>query len=174
MIIGDTVSVEGATYVVKLRPDLTCNPFIGEFVGIDAGSDRVVGVISSTVNRVKEELLPYMDSEKIPKFLPYVEDYSEKLLIVQGLGILCPEGGKQGAVPAVGLKASVSTMEDPDVLQFHRIGEEFSAGYIFKLRDRLDPQVGVVIIDRLTQVLPEEMGANLKAAKRLLEGGGFQ
>jgi hypothetical protein len=176
LVIGDIVSVEKDKFVVKIRSDLQLKPSPGDFVGIVLdGGTKVVGVVSGMVHRVKEELLPYMDSEKVPKFLPYVEDYSDNLLIVTGLGILEVDGTSElGRVVPVPLKSAVLPLEDQEVLNFHDQDGTFSAGYLFRHRDDLPPSVGVCILERLEGLLPEEVGDNLKAAKRFLEGGGFR
>ena len=173
--LGDIVSVERARLIVKLRPDIDTRPALGDFVGIRVNEDtRMVGVVSGVVNRVKEELLPYMDSEKIPKYLPYVEDYSENLVVVTGLGTLSSGGPEYNEAVAVPLKAPVARLADEDIQEFHSKDGEFSAGYLFRHREEIGPQVGLRILERLEVLLPPEVGENIKAAKRFYEGGGFQ
>jgi len=173
--LGDIVSVERTVLIVKLRPDTGTRPLLGDFVGIQLdGEKRMVGVVSGVVNRVKEELLPYMDSEKIPKFLPYVEDYAENLVVVTGLGTLDENGPDYNEAAPVSLKAAVEKLEDEDILKFHNDGDSYGAGYLFRHREEISPQVGLRILDKLSKVMPGEAAENIKAARRFYEGGGFR
>ena len=172
--LGDIVSVERARLIVKLRPDIDMRPALGDFVGIELQEGRrLVGVISGVVNRVREELLPYMDSEKLPKFLPYIEDYSENLVVVTGLGTLSSEGPDYNEAVPVPLKAPVEKLVDEDIRSFPNKEGVYNAGYLFRHKEEIAPPVGLRILEKLETLLPEEMGDNIKAGKRFFEGGGF-
>ncbi len=173
--LGDIVSVERERLIVKLRPDIGSRPGMGDFVGIRLGDGkRLVGVVSGVVNRVKEELLPYMDAEKVPKFLPYVEDYAENLVVITGLGTIGDSGPNYTEAVPVPLKAPVNILADEDVRAFHHKNGVYSAGYLFRHKEEIGPAVGIRILEKLEKLLPEEMGANITAAKRFYEGGGFK
>jgi hypothetical protein len=173
--LGDIVSVERARLIVKLRPDIEMRPALGDFVGIQLdGGRRLVGVVSGVVNRVKEELLPYMDSEKIPKFLPYVEDYAENLVVVTGLGTLSEKGPDYIEAVPVPLKAPVEKLGDEDIRSFHNKEGVYGAGYLFRHKEEISPPVGLRILEKLETLLPEEVEENIKAGKRFYEGGGFR
>jgi hypothetical protein len=173
--LGDIVSVERAKLIVKLRPDVKLRPALGDFVGIELGGGRkMVGVVSGVVNRIKEELLPYMDSEKLPKFLPYVDDYSENLVVVTGLGTLSGDGPDYNEAVPVPLKAAVDRLDDEGLKDFHYKDGAYGAGYLFRNREEIGAQVGLRILDRLESVLPAGEAGNIKAARRFYQGGGFR
>ena len=180
MIIGDVISVEMGKYVVKVRSDNNVRVPLGEFVGVRLeGGTTAVGVVSGTLNRVKDELLPYMDSQHLPKYLPYVDDYSENHLIVTPLGTMEGKGGgkcvsRQLAFAPVSLKSTVETLKDEETLEFHTVGGTYRASYLYRLRSELDPQTIIVMVERLAKILPSEVGPELRAIKRLYEGGGLE
>lgn len=176
MIIGDVISVEKGRYIVKVRSDNNVRVPFGEFVGVrlDVGN-IAVGVVSGTLNRVKDELLPYMDSQKLPKYLPYIEDYSENHLIVTPLGTMDSKGSSQQmAYAPVSLKSTVETLNDEETRTFHKVGGAYKASYLYRLRLEIDPQTVIVMIEHLAKVLPAEVGPELRAIKRLYEGGGLE
>jgi hypothetical protein len=176
MIIGDVISVEKGRYIVKVRSDNNVRVPFGEFVGVRLdGGATAVGVVSGTMNRVKDELLPYMDSQKLPKYLPYVEDYSENHLIVTPLGWLDGKGATQQlAYAPVSLKSTVETLKDEETRAFHHVNGCYRASYLYRLRLELDQQTVILMVERLGKVLPPEVGPELRAIKRLYEGGGLE
>ena len=180
MIIGDVISVEKGRYVVKVRSDNDVRVPFGEFVGVRLeGGTTAVGVVSGTLNRVKDELLPYMDSQHLPKYLPYVDDYSENHLIVTPLGIMDGTGdgkwvSRQLAYAPVSLKSTVETLKDEETKAFHKVSGAYRASYLYRLRSELDPQTVIVMVEHLAKVLPPEVGPELRAIKRLYEGGGLE
>jgi hypothetical protein len=176
MIIGDVIAIERGSFVVKVRSDSPVQVPAGEFVGIRlADGTLVVGTVAGLINKVKDELLPYMGSQELPKLLPYVEDYCQNHIIVTGLGTIGPKGeAAHNMFAPVPLKSAVETLDDKVIASFHRLSGAYSAGYLFRLKDQISPETAVNMLSTLERVLPSEARTDLKAARRFFEDGGFQ
>lgn len=171
--IGDIVSVEYEKLIVKLRPDIKSKPVLGEFVGIDFNEVKIIGVISGVVNKIKEELLPYMDQEKVPKFLPYIEDYSENMVLITTLGSVSSEGPNYNCSLIASLKSPVERLSKEKIREFHNEQGRFNASYMFRKRNEISPAISMQILSTLENLLPESSDS-IKSAKRFYENGGFK
>jgi len=74
MVIGDIIRVENAnTYLVKIPPDAQ-KERIGRMVKIEKTDETIVGVIKNITHTIREELIPYIEHDKQPKYAPFNED----------------------------------------------------------------------------------------------------
>src|SRR4030066_2438913 len=94
MVIGDIIRVEDAnTYLVKIPPDAQ-KECIGRMVKIEKADETIVGVIKNITHTIREELIPYIEPDKQPKYAPFNEDFRNSYYIVYGLGVMSGESVK--------------------------------------------------------------------------------
>ena len=90
------------------------------------------------------------------------------------VAVIAPRLVRMSTQTPFDLSEPVDTLDDDGIRNFHRKDGAFGAGYLFRHREEIPPQVGLRILEKLELLLPEESGENIKAAKRFYEGGGFR
>ena len=157
MRLGDIIHVASAeTYTVKLGDEN--GGFAGQFVLISTSCETIIGVVTGVSHSVKEDMVGYLSQDKKIKYQPYIEDYKNSYCTVHGLGTL-PDDGVDGAVYAIDKSPHIDDPVKPaspgEIMQFHTAGGRPCAPYLHDLKDRLQSQVILKMIDEIRDAVPE-------------------
>ena len=144
------------TYTVKLCDENS--GFAGQFVSISTSDATIIGVVTGVSHSVKEDMVGYLSQDKKIKYQPYIEDYKNSYCTVHGLGTLS-DGGGGGAVYAIDRSPHIDDPVKPaspdEIVRFHTAGGRPCAPYLHDLKDRLQSQVILKMIDEIEDVVPE-------------------
>ena len=155
MVIGDIIRVEDAkTYLVKIPPDAQ-KERIGRMVKIEKADDIIVGVIKNITHTIREELIPYIEPDKQPKYAPFNEDFRNSYYIVYGLGMIRGESVKYIIDSPPDIRDKLELLSPDEMRKFHTQNGKPSAAYFHTSRDALDKNLLLRIAEQVESVCQE-------------------
>ncbi len=168
MVIGDIIRVEDAnTYLVKIPPDAQ-KERIGRMVKIEKADEIIVGVIKNITHIIREELIPYIEPDKQPKYAPFNEDFRKSFYVVHGLGRI-----KNGIVSydidsPPDIRDKIELLSPEELREFHTRNGKPSVAYFHANKDALDKKILLCIADQVGAQMPE-CSAMLRLVKKHIE-----
>jgi len=168
MVIGDIIRVEDAnTYLVKIPPDAQ-KERIGRMVKIENADEVIVGVIKNITHAIREELIPYIEPDKQPKYAPFNEDFRNSFYVVHGLGRI-----KNGIVSydidsPPDIRDKIELLSPEELREFHTRNGKPSVAYFHANKDALDKKILLCIADQVGAQMPE-CSAMLRLVKKHIE-----
>ena len=155
MVIGDIIRVEDAnTYLVKIPPDAQ-KERIGRMVKIEKNDETIVGVIKNITHTIREELIPYIEPDKQPKYAPFNEDFRNSYYIVYGLGVISGESVKYIIDSPPDIRDKLELLSPDELRKFHTQNGKPSAAYFHTNRDALDKTLLLCIAEQVESVCQE-------------------
>jgi hypothetical protein len=155
MVIGDIIRVEDAnTYLVKIPPDAQ-KERIGRMVKIEKTDETIVGVIKNITHTIREELIPYIEPDKQPKYAPFNEDFRNSYYIVYGLGVISGESVKYIIDSPPDIRDKLELLCPDEMRKFHTQNGKPSAAYFHTSRDVLDKNLLLRIAEQVESGCPE-------------------
>ena len=155
MVIGDIIRVEDAnTYLVKIPPDAQ-KERIGRMVKIEKAEETIVGVIKNITHTIREELIPYIEPDKQPKYAPFNEDFRNSYYIVYGLGVISGESVKYIIDSPPDIRDKLELLSPDEMRKFHTRNGKSSAAYFHTSRDALDKTLLLCIAEQVETACPE-------------------
>jgi hypothetical protein len=155
MTLGDIIRVEDAnTYLIKIPPDAQ-KERIGRIVKIEKTDETIVGVIKNITHTIREELIPYIEPDKQPKYAPFNEDFRNSYYVIHGLGTI-----RNGIVRYVidsppDIRDKLELLSPEELRKFHTQNGKPSAAYFHTSRDALDKNLLLCIADQVESGCPE-------------------
>lgn len=155
MIIGDIIQVEDAkTYVVKIPPDAQ-KERIGRMVKIENADKIIVGVIKNITHTIREELIPYLEPDKQPKYAPFNEDFSNSYYEVHGLGTIRNGIVRYDIDSPPDIRDKLELLSPDEMKIFHIQNGKPSAAYFHTCKDALDKNLLLCIAEQVESQYPE-------------------
>lgn len=166
MPLGDIVRVESVhKYIVRING----SPELGRFVKVDTKDCRIAGVLSGVEQLIHEELLPYIPPEKLPKYLPYTEDFRESYCVMYGLGVLGEAGARYSIEVAPSVRDIVEFMSPDEIKRFHMRNGKPGAAYLKMHGDNLSPETVSRMLAQVDACMPECRGIIARVKKYVEE-----
>lgn len=155
MVIGDIIRVEDAnTYLVKIPPDAR-KERIGRMVKIEKADETIVGVIKNITHTIREELIPYIEPDKQPKYAPFNEDFRNSYYVVHGLGVISSGSVKYVIDSPPDIRDKLELLSPDEMRKFHTQNGKPSAAYFHTCRDALDKNLLLCIAEQVESQYPE-------------------
>ncbi len=155
MVIGDIIRVEDAnTYLVKIPPDAQ-KERIGRMVKIEKANEIIVGVIKNITHTIREELIPYIEPDKQPKYAPFNEDFRNSYYVVHGLGVISSGSVKYVIDSPPDIRDKLELLSPDEMRNFHTRNGKPSAVYFHTCRDALDKNLLLCIAEQVESGCPE-------------------
>lgn len=155
MVIGDIIRVEDAnTYLVKIPPDAQ-KERIGRMVKIEKADEIIVGVIKNITHTIREELIPYIESDKQPKYAPFNEDFRNSYYVVHGLGVISSGSVRYVIDSPPDIRDKLELLSPEELRKFHTQNGKPSAAYFHTSRDALDKNLLLCIAEQVESGCPE-------------------
>ncbi len=155
MVIGDIIRVDDAnTYLVKIPPDAQ-KERIGRMVKIEKTDETIVGVIKNITHTIREELIPYIEPDKQPKYAPFNEDFSNSYYVVHGLGTIRDGIVKYNIDSPPDIRDKLELLSPDEMREFHTQNGKPSAAYFHTNRDSLDKNLLLCIAEQVESHYPE-------------------
>ncbi|TAN41151.1 MAG: hypothetical protein EPN24_04240 [Candidatus Methanoperedens sp.] len=155
MVIGDIIRVEDAnTYLVKIPPDAQ-KERIGRMVKIEKANEIIVGVIKNITHTIREELIPYIEPEKQPKYAPFNEDFRNSYYVVHGLGVISSGSVRYFIDSPPDIRDKLELLSPDEMRNFHTRNGKPSAAYFHTCRDALDKNLLLCIAEQVESGCPE-------------------
>ncbi len=149
MVIGDIIRVEDAnTYLVKIPPDAP-KERIGRMVKIEKADETIVGVIKNITHTIREELIPYIEPDKQPKYAPFNEDFRNSYYVVHGLGVINNGSVKYVIDSPPDIRDKLEILSADEMRKFHTQNGKPSAAYFHACRDELDKNILLCIAEQV-------------------------
>ncbi len=165
MVIGDIIKVEDAnTYLVKIPPDAS-KERIGRMVKIEKADETIVGVIKNITHTIREELIPYIEPDKQPKYTPFNEDFRNSYYVVHGLGAIHKGNVYYDIESPPDIRDKLELLSPEEMREFHTKNGKPSAAYFHACRDALDKKLLLCIAEQVESQIPE-CAAMMKLVKR--------
>ncbi|VVB90848.1 Uncharacterised protein [uncultured archaeon] len=165
MVIGDIIRVEDAdTYLVKIPPDAQ-KERIGRMVKIEKADEIIVGVIKNITHTIREELIPYIEPDKQPKYAPFNEDFRNSYYVVHGLGIISNGSVKYIIDSPPDIRDKLELLSPDEFRNFHIKDGKPSAAYLYACRDSLDKKLLMGMAEQVESQIPE-CAAMMKIVKK--------
>jgi len=165
MVIGDIIRVEDAnTYLVKIPPDAQ-KERICRMVKIKKADETIVGVIKNITHTIREELIPYIEPDKQPKYAPFNEDFRNSYYVVFGLGILSNGIAKYNIDSPPEIRDKLELLSPDELREFHTQNGKPSAAYFNIIRDSFDKKLLLCIAEQVEAQIPE-CAAMMKLVKK--------
>jgi len=175
MKIGSVVQVRSfAEYVVRVPVEADSGYVpasslgVGSYVAIKSAQCSVIGVISDVLHNVKEELLPYLPSEKQEIFTPYLADFRSSYVVVTGVGSMTCGRPSHTVTCTPAINDVAELMEPQEIREFHTENGKLGFGYYWKLMQSANPSVAICSLNRVMESMPE-CSAMLRAMKKYTE-----
>ncbi len=155
MVIGDIIRVEDAnTYLVKIPPDAQ-KEHIGRMVKIEKADEIIVGVIKNITHTIREELIPYIEPDKQPKYAPFNEDFRNSYYVVHGLGVISSGSVRYVIDSPPDIRDKLELLSPEELRKFHTQNGKPSAAYFHTSRDALDKNLLLCIAEQVESGCPE-------------------
>jgi hypothetical protein len=155
MVIGDIIRVEDAnTYLVKIPPDAQ-KERIGAMVKIEKADEIIVGVIKNITHTIREELIPYIEPDKQPKYAPFNEDFRKSYYVVHGLGVISSGSVRYVIDSPPDIRDKLELLSPEELRKFHTQNGKPSAAYFHTSRDALDKNLLLCIAEQVESGCPE-------------------
>jgi hypothetical protein len=155
MVIGDIIRVEDAnTYLVKIPPDAQ-KERIGAMVKIEKADEIIVGVIKNITHTIREELIPYIEPDKQPKYAPFNEDFRNSYYVVHGLGVISSGSVRYVIDSPPDIRDKLELLSPEELRKFHTQNGKPSAAYFHTSRDALDKNLLLCIAEQVESGCPE-------------------
>ena len=155
MVIGDIIRVDDAnTYLVKIPPDAQ-KERIGRMVKIEKTDETIVGVIKNISHTIREELIPYIEPDKQPKYAPFNEDFRNSYYVVHGLGVISSGSVKYVIHSPPDIRDKLELLSPEELRKFHTQNGKPSAAYFHTSRDALDKNLLLCIAEQVESGCPE-------------------
>ena len=155
MVIGDIIRVEDAnTYLVKIPPEAR-KERIGRMVKIEKADEIIVGVIKNITHTIREELIPYIEPDKQPKYAPFNEDFRNSYYIIHGLGTIYNGIVKYDIDSPPDVRDSVEMLDKEELKLFHTLCGKPSIAYFHSNSGALSKNVMIAMIDQVEAQCPE-------------------
>ncbi len=155
MAIGDIIRVEDAnTYLAKIPPDAQ-KERIGRMVKIEKADEIIVGVIKNITHTIREELIPYIEPDKQPKYSPFNEDFRNSYYVVHGLGVISSESVKYVIDSPPDIRDKLELLSPDEMRKFHTQNGKPSAAYFHTCRYALDKNLLLCIAGQVESQYPE-------------------
>jgi hypothetical protein len=155
MVIGDIIRVEDAnTYLVKIPPDAH-RERIGRMVKIEKADEIIVGVIKNITHTIREELIPYIEPDKQPKYAPFNEDFRNSYYVVHGLGVISSGSVRYVIDSPPDIRDKLELLSPDELRKFHTQNGKPSAAYFHTIRDALDKNLLLCIAEQVESGCPE-------------------
>jgi hypothetical protein len=155
MVIGDIIRVEDAnTYLVKIPPDAH-RERIGRMVKIEKADEIIVGVIKNITHTIREELIPYIEPDKQPKYAPFNEDFRNSYYVVHGLGVISSGSVRYVIDSPPDIRDKLELLSPDELRKFHTQNDKPSAAYFHTIRDALDKNLLLCIAEQVESGCPE-------------------
>jgi hypothetical protein len=155
MVIGDIIRVEDAnTYLVKIPPDAQ-KERIGAMVKIEKADEIIVGVIKNITHTIREELIPYIEPDKQPKYAPFNEDFRNSYYVVHGLGVISSGSVRYVIDSPPDIRDKLELLSPDELREFHTRNGKPSAAYFHASRDALDKTLLLCIAEQVELQYPE-------------------
>ncbi|HEY9246549.1 MAG TPA: hypothetical protein VIO11_06870 [Candidatus Methanoperedens sp.] len=155
MIIGDIIRVENAnTYLVKIPPDAR-KERIGRMVKIEKTDETIVGVIKDITHTIREELIPYIEADKQPKYAPFNEDFRNSYYVVYGLGTIRSGTVRYDIDCPPDIRDKLELLTPDEMREFHTRNGKPCAAYFHVCGDALDKNLLLCIAEQVESGCPE-------------------
>jgi hypothetical protein len=155
MVIGDIIRVEDAnTYLAKIPPD-TQKERIGRMVKIEKADETIVGVIKNITHTIREELIPYIEPDKQPKYAPFNEDFRNSYYLVHGLGTIRNGIVRYEIDLSPDIRDKLELLSTDEMRKFHTRNGKPSAAYFYTCRDAVDKNLLLCIAEQVESEYPE-------------------
>ncbi len=155
MVIGDIIRVEDAnTYLVKIPPSAR-KERIGRMVKIEKADETIVGVIKNITHTIREELIPYIEPDKQPKYSPFNEDFRNSYYVVHGLGVISSASVKYVIDSPPDIRDKLELLSPDEMRKFHTQNGKPSAAYFHTCRGALDKNLLLCIAGQVESQYPE-------------------
>ena len=155
MVIGDIIRVEDAnTYLVKIPPDAQ-KERIGRMVKIEKTDQTIVGVIKNITHTIREELIPYIEPDKQPKYAPFNEDFRNSYYVIHGLGTIRNGIVRYDIDSPPDIRDKLELLSPDEMREFHTRNGKPSAAYFHISRDVLDKTLLLCIAEQVESGSPE-------------------
>ncbi len=155
MVIGDIIRVENVnTYLVKIPPAAQ-KEHIGRMVKIEKADEKIVGVIKNITHSIREELIPYIEPDKQPKYAPFNEDFRNSYYVVHGLGMIRRGIVKYEIDSPPDIRDKLELLSSEEMQEFHTRNGKPSAAYFHACRDILDKTLLLCIAEQVESACPE-------------------
>lgn len=150
MILGKVVgSRDHSQYLVAAFREGEVDPLptkqdtaLGSFVRIGDGETFIVGIIVSSQIITDEGLgMHFSPSGDMEMFTPELLDGAVHVLVVNGIGIMGPDGAKEIGIPstAPSVHDQVMVLDLEAIRRFHMSSEGLNLGYLPYIAKRSDP-----------------------------------
>jgi hypothetical protein len=154
MVIGEIIKVEDAqTYVLKVPPDAK-KERIGRFIKIIKDDGFIVGVIKNITNSIREDLIPYIEPDMVPKYAPFNEDFRNSYYVLHGLGTICGGIIKYDVDAPPDVRDKVEILENEELRSFHILDGKPCIAY-FNINRELPVNVLLSMVDQVEVAYPE-------------------
>ncbi len=169
MAIGEIIRVENAnTYLIKIPPDAQ-KERIGRMVKFEKTDETIVGVIKNITHTIREELIPYIEPDKQPKYAPFNEDLRSSYYIVHGLGVIRNGNANYDIDSPPDIGDNLERLNREEMQQFHTRNGKPSAAYFYTCRDALDKRILLCIAQQVKSQIPE-CNAMMKLVEKYIAG----
>lgn len=174
--VGSVVQVKSySEYVIRapVDPDDGFVPAstvsAGTYVSIRTAQGQIIGIVSGVLHNVREDVLPYMPQEKQEVFMPYVADFRNSYITVQGIGNMIDGKPSHNIAFTPVINDVVELMGPAELKAFHMVdGGRASFSYYKKMSSSVDSAVVDGAISNLSTAMPE-CAPMLKALKKFTE-----
>jgi len=166
MPLGDIVRVESVhKYIVRISG----SPELGRFVKVEKQGCQIAGVLCGVEQLIHEELIPYIPPEKMPKYLPYTEDFRESYCVMYGLGVIDKAGARYSIEVAPSVRDVVEFMSPDEIKRFHMSNGKPGAAYLKMHGDSLSTHIVSRMLAQLDACMPECRGIIARVKKYVEE-----
>jgi hypothetical protein len=166
MAIGEIIKVEDAqAYVMKVPPDAK-KERIGRFVKIIKDDGFIVGVIKNITNSIREDLIPYIEPDMVPKYAPFNEDFRNSYYVLHGLGTICGGIIKYDVDSPPDVRDKVEILGREELRSFHTLDGKPCIAY-FNTNRELPVNVLRSMLDQVEVAYPD-CGAMMKLVRKYI------
>ncbi len=154
-ILGEIIRVDDAnTYVAKIPPDAK-KKRIGSFVKIIKDDGFIVGVIKNITNSIREDLIPYIETDMAPKYAPFNEDFRNSYYVLHGLGTIRNGIVKYDIDSPPDVRDNVEMLNNEELKSFHFMNGKPCIAYFHSNSDALSQNVLIAMVDQIEAQCPE-------------------
>jgi len=136
----------------------------GTLVKIEAKGGTIVGIITDVTTLTPGDRIPLKvpEMEQAMRLYPTFYSSIQTIIVVSYLGMIKTAGGQQeivhsfpGIIPDI--SASIWTMDDPEIVSFHKPRETLTFGYYSRFSQEPNFEYAFcALCDRMMRLLPEE------------------